>query len=683
MNIRTWISAHRRDIGIIAALLLVAAVPRLLDLGFFLTADEKTWIVRSYEFVRAAKDIRFNDMLQTTHPGVTTLWVSGIAITAKLFLAGIPFATSTMIYYVKAAQFPIALLNTLAIPAIYVCLLVLFRKSAHEFLSRHAKALAIFGALFIALDPFLIGYSRVIHVDALLGSFLTLAVLSTIIFARGQDRRWLFASAIFSALALLTKIPAIFIFPFFLTALIAFHIRHVFSRAFLVAQTRHVLLWGMGIVILILAIWPALLWVPNPGGNVNLIRRDVTTAATVPHNMEEDYSLKPLHYPLALLSRSSIVSLVGGIAALAALGILARTRKIPVEIALVAVYLAGFVLMMTLGAKKGDRYIVPAFFALDILAAFGIMWFASIVKKQNSHRIVISAALVSTLYLLATVVSYHPYALAYSNPLFPDNVSQELGWGEGLDKVAAWLNENHPDSVVASWYPEELDAFTSARVVHINAHRQNQIEFIILYKNMFGREPSHYANDFIDEYYKKEEPTYVVRVHGKEYAWVYAKPSYPNTIGDLNADMIVVQEVAVAHQGLAGFELLPATRAGNAKEGTLVVTVSKELAGEPLFTERVPVSELSDSGWHTIMLPEGVDIAKGDRIFITMRVAGSAAPYASVRYSKEPFRDTPIYISRTGILSEAEEKPGTLSVRMLYVGIDGKLATEYQTKLLR
>src|SRR3990167_9396247 len=64
----------------------------------------------------------------------------------------------------------------------------------------------------------------------------------------------------------------------------------------------------------------------------------------------------------------------------------------------------------------------------------------------------------------------------------------------------------------ASWYPEELDVYTNGPVAHINSHLQNQVRFVVLYRNMFGREPSHYANDFIDEYYKKMEPVFVVKV---------------------------------------------------------------------------------------------------------------------------------------------------------------------------
>lgn len=672
MKFPSFIS-QRIDAWIIILLLILGAYTRLTDLGTFLTVDEKTWIVRSYEFIRAFKDIRFNDMLQTTHPGVTTLWASGISITAKMVFSQIPFTSNALIAFVKAAQFPIALANTLVIPILYVILKRLF-----------SRPVATLSALFLVLNPLIIGYSRVIHVDALLGSFLTLAVLTVILYARDLERKWLLFCALFSALALLTKIPAIFIVPFLGCTLLLFHFRSFVQRAFITNRIRELTLWGLIICTIILISWPALLFVPNPTGNVLVIKRDVVVAATTPHNMVEEYSLKPLHYLAALLDRSTPVSLIGVCIALVGVCVSLYMRRDIREILAVLIYICGFIAMMTLGAKKGDRYILPVFFALDILAAWGIVWVCGLIKNvQIRSRALRTTFVALPVYLFVVVVSYHPYEVAYANPLFPNNLSEELGWGQGLDQVAKWLNDNYPNAGVASWYPEELGAFTSARVLHINAHQQNQVRFVVLYRNMFGREPSHYANDFIDEYYKKQEPVFVARIRGLEFAWVYEKPSYSNTVGDLVDQVVVVQEVEVLYEGLAGFDILPATRSGNAKTGKISIEVANSLTGPAFFTSEVDVSALKDTQWFTLRFPASSVPRKGDHLFMRIRGRGITAPYASIRYSSNIFRSTPFYISRTGSVADAEEKPGSLGVRMVYIGTDGKEAVEYQTKLLR
>ncbi len=663
--------AHRLDIMVCALLLFVALLPRILNLGTFLTTDEKTWMARSYDFVRAFHDLRFNDMLQTTHPGVTTLWVAGAAITTKMLTSHIPFEVSTLFHFVKASQFSIAALNTLIIPALYVLLRIVLKR----------RDIPLFAVLLLALDPFLIGYSRVVHVDALLGGFLTLAVLATIVYVRSLQRGWLIASAALAGLALLTKIPAVFIFPFIIVTLAIYYGKKSLQKSFLVGRVRDAIVWVLIVGLMIVIIWPALVWVPNPLGNALVVQRDVSIAASTPHDMNEEYTINPFHYPAALLTRSNPVTLIGG-----ALGVIAFVyamykKKSAKEMGLVIFYFVGFIAMMTFGAKKGDRYIIPSFFALDIIAAYGILWALSLIKRYRNVALVGTG--VSLLYLASVVVFYHPYEISYSNPFFPDNLSQELGWGEGLDQVAAWLNTNYPHATAASWYPGELQAFTTAQVLHINAHEQNQVQFIVLYRNMFGREPSHYANDFIDEYYKKREPVHVVYIAGKEFAWIYEKPSYAKTVGDMDNSLVIAQEVVADHENFAGFEFLPATRFGKAGTGTMIIDVARSLTGTPIFSQNIPLAMLKDKIWEPIGLPSNISVNKGDHLFIRMRVQGATDPYASIRYSSTVERSTPIYISRTGSIADATQKPGSLAIQLQYIGTDGKLATELETRLLR
>jgi hypothetical protein len=478
---------------------VIALLPRVIDLGIFLTADEKNWLSRSYEFIRAFKDWRFNDMLQTTHPGVTVLWTVGAAVTAKMIGSNIPFSIDNLRHFVAAAQWPVAGLNAIAIVAIYWLLQRLFNN----------RWLAGLATLFMALNPFLIGYARVAHVDALLGSLMFLAALATLLYVKEKRaERWLVGSGILTGLAILTKIPGIFLLPFFiLTAL-------VYRRW----RLRDLVLWGLIVGVVIVVLWPALLWVPDPQGNVLLVKRDVGQAALTPHHMADTYSVEAWHYPAALLTRTTPIVLVLSVGAVLILAWRARFREDRrVEWLLVA-YVLFFVLMMTLGAKKGDRYVLPVFFALDTLAAWvvvqiGIKW----------RRLAVGLGAASVIYLGGLAVYNHPYAIAYSSPWWPDNLSQELGWGEGLEQVGAWLSKNDPQAVVASWYPEELQAYTSARVAHLNTHEQPNIDYVVLYRNMFGRAPDHPANDFIDEYFKKREPVFVAKALGKEFAWVYLR----------------------------------------------------------------------------------------------------------------------------------------------------------------
>jgi 4-amino-4-deoxy-L-arabinose transferase-like glycosyltransferase len=667
-----FLKRHKIDAYLALGLFVVALLPRIIGLGTFLTADEKNWIGRSFEFVRAFHDLRFNDMLQTTHPGVTTLWVSGLAVVVKSMISHVQFADMNLIYFVKTTQFSIALLNSLAIPFIFIFLLLLLKN----------RFLSVLATLFIAFDPFIVGYSRVVHVDVLMGSFLTLAVLASMLYAKYLTRPWLIASAVLSVLAILTKVPAIFILPFIVVALAVYNPKKLFIWDFWKDRIRDASIWVLLGVVITLLIWPALLWVPNPAGNILVLNRDITEAAATPHDSNEDYNLDATHYPYALLDRSNPITLIGACIGVIGIIVLISRKKTPKELLLVCIYMAGFLVMMTLGAKKGDRYIIPSFFALDILAAFGVVWITSFTRTYRKQTLY-GVSGIAVLYIIVIIVSYHPYEIAYSNPFFRDNLSQELGWGEGLDQVAAWLNKNHPDAVVASWYPEELGAFTSATVLHINAHTQNPVQYIVLYQNMFGRAADYYSNDFIDEYYEKQTPVFVVKIHGKEYAWVYAKPSYASTVGDLNAQTVAIQEIVVDHDGLAGFQFLPATHFGKSDTGSFKIFVSTKDNASTLYETNSNVKDLKDTQWQQVLFPDTVSIKKGDHVFISIQGIGTSDPYPSIRYSKTDLRTTPIYISRTGSAADAKQKTGTMGMQMLYHGTDGKVATELEDKLLR
>ena len=683
---RHWWDLHKLDVLAVGFLLVLAGVPRLHGLGSFLTADEKNWIGRSYEFVRAFKDFRFNEMLQTTHPGVTTLWVVGVAVAATIGFKHIPFASQNLRHFVVPAQLPVALLNTLAVPAMYLLLRKLLPGRLMPFLA----------AALVALDPFIIGYSRVAHVDALLMSFLWLAALSMLCWANLlYDRRYLVIGSVFSGFAILTKVPAIYIVPFLGLILLLTRPDFIRHRSWLHHRGRDVAAWLLLIVVMVVFIWPALLFVPNPQGNVLTLKRDYVDAALIPHDMTENYSLNAWHYPAALLVRVNpgvqffvlvlcvilLWELVGsrvrpGLQLAALTGINRRT------IWLILLYIIFFILMMTLGAKKGDRYILPVWPALDTLAAVGVFAAVSSSKYQVvsklKYLLVPAVGAAVLLWLAITVYRYHPYEIAYSNPLFPDNLSQELGWGEGLDQVGAWLTANAPDAVVASWYPQELTAYTSARVIHINGHEQNQVQYVVLYHNMFGRSPDHYANDFIDEYFKKREPVFVAHVAGKEFAWVYEKKVFERVVGELVPVAHVRSEVKPQAIPLAGVEIMGATYSGRARQGIIKLSLTSQEDGAVIGEWVLPVQELKDTGWTRFLLPMPVDVA--DDLYVKISAQGTVAGAApTVRYSTRASNPSPVFVTHNG--SEAIVA-GNLAVRLIY-GRDGRLATDDDTKLLK
>ena len=101
-------------------------------------------------------------------------------------------------------RLPSALLEALSVPCAYLLLRRLV-----------APATALIAALLWATSPYLIAHSRLLHLDALLTTFVTFSVLCVLIGCQAERRyRWVVAAGVFAGLALLTKGPALIALPF-------------------------------------------------------------------------------------------------------------------------------------------------------------------------------------------------------------------------------------------------------------------------------------------------------------------------------------------------------------------------------------------------------------------------------------------------------------------------------------
>nr|NIO70897.1 phospholipid carrier-dependent glycosyltransferase [Anaerolineae bacterium] len=172
-------------------LFLLALVPRAFGLDVFVTADERRWIERSVQFFSALSVGDFADTFQTGHPGVTTKWTGTAGLLARYlsqarqpslaglwaFLEAVPVRPSVSVEYLPVMRFPTVLLTSACVVAVYFMVRRIF-----------GDRVALLSGVLLALDPFYLSHSRVIHHDALATTFMTLAVLSFLICA--WHSRW-------------------------------------------------------------------------------------------------------------------------------------------------------------------------------------------------------------------------------------------------------------------------------------------------------------------------------------------------------------------------------------------------------------------------------------------------------------------------------------------------------------
>jgi len=210
------------------------------------------------------------------------------------------------------------------------------------------------------------------------------------------------------------------------------------------------------------------------------------------------------------------------------------------------VYLAllGWVLLfglsVSIGAKKFDRYSLPIWPVLDILAAVGLAALASrllVWVRRGAGRLQMRAAtglgaLALAALLLGYDMTYQPYYLSYFNPLLGGGrVAQGLllvGWGEGMEHVGAWLSAR-PDrdrGFVLSWIPDTLQPFLprELRALDIRATTISLRNPAPNYAVVYARGAMREDTPELAVEVSRTPPLYQLRMNGLDYATVYQIP---------------------------------------------------------------------------------------------------------------------------------------------------------------
>ena len=467
---RHRVSATVRSRSLASLLLLLVLLaylaPRLYALDRLVTVDEGYWLGRSANFYEALVSGDLANTYQFAHPGVPTMWAGAIAYR----IAFPDYATEypRQINYVLDIHTTLRDLGrdplTLLVAGRMVKLLIQALCLALGFwLARpvFGTVTATVGTLMLAFDPFLIGHDRLLHVD---GMFATTAFVSLMALLRAKTRSpvgsapFLALSGVFAALAWLTRTPGVVLIVIVAAVALATGWHHWRERGSAMDGARVTarlgLIWGGVATTTTFVAWPAL-WV-SP---IEVAKRMASWSANAASDGHEftyffngtvGYGNPSVwYYPVSLIWRLTPLTLIGLAIVLA--GVLVRSRAVlPRSVIAPLLVLAGYVLVyvvgMSLGAKKFDRYVLPVYPALDVIAAVGIVGLARLVARRPTvPRRALAGAFVSAVVLgqLFSALSTAPYYLPYFNPLLGGVAGAErallLGWGEGMDQVAGFI----------------------------------------------------------------------------------------------------------------------------------------------------------------------------------------------------------------------------------------------------
>ena len=553
-----WHTGAGRVAKLSLPLLLVALslAVRLPALDRFVTPDELKWVCRSVNYYRGLQRGEFAQTLQTGHPGVITMWL-GVPFMpidpAEEWLDGCVNPSISDLIAASPRDFPASLaailfnarravvwVTSLAIGAAYLLLARLFDR---------ASALAI--GFLIVFDPFFLAHSRFLHLDAIITCLVYLSVLLMILALRRDSRAALIGSGVLAGLAALNKSPAMVVGPF---AVGTIAVLSLTRKRGVRRMARSIGIWTVSAVASYVLVWPAM-WV-RPCATFRTVLETALFYAGEPHtNSNFFWGLPrpdpgPAFYPIAILFRAPPWTLLGVAFSLPLFWQRERRRD---ALVLLATFMGLYVLFMTTGQKKFDRYVLPVFPILQTLAGVGIVagweWLVSAIRPRLARPLVAAVPVaIVTLLGVAMVLPHAPYYLTYYSPLVggpraaPDTML--VGWGEGLDEAARYLNENASSDAEASVRSlMDFSPFYRGVPVDDSDYDPATTDYVIVYVNEVQRWLS---PELLDRYYVPKEPLHIVRIKGIDYAWIYENDThqaivdYINRNGVSGSDAIVV-----------------------------------------------------------------------------------------------------------------------------------------------
>jgi 4-amino-4-deoxy-L-arabinose transferase-like glycosyltransferase len=560
---------------------LVLWIPRGFNLDEFVTADEPKWLARSGNFYYALINGDLANTFTREHPGVTTMWAGTLGFIWRYpaYASEAPglLTDSTQIEDVLRAN-GVEPIDVLEGGRVFVVMIVVITLLTAFWLAFRLVGgwPAVIGFIFIAFDPFHVGLTRVLHLDGLLSSFMLLSILGflnylDVIHKQKRNRsQWIYLciSGVAAGLSWLTKSPGLFLAPFILLLVMIYLLwtwyrQRKFFKQQIWEVAKALVIWvivaGAIFVLLFPAMWVTPLHVLEriiaeatssaSGGHTTTVffnGRLISGDPAIPYFPEKykGYTYYPLSYlghrfyPLVYLWRTTPVIIIG--LAVLTIGLIAwrgkpQVRRMVWFTAFLALFSFLFLVFMDQGAKKFDRYLLPSFLPLDMLAGVGLVVVVRRVgeKINKSMLKILVLSLAGFLILLQILSAFitFPYYLSYYNPLMgggekaPDVMM--VGWGEGLDQAARQLNSKSGsnDLKVISYYPDGcFSYFFNGETIHAAPEwdetklRLASVEYVVIYIHQWQRQLP--FSEMLD-YFRELKPVEVITINGIEYAQIY------------------------------------------------------------------------------------------------------------------------------------------------------------------
>lgn len=538
-------------------LALLFILPRLYQLSQYVTADENLWLRRSANFYFALAQGDLAHTFQRPHPGVMTTWAgSGGFLLAYPQYRGTGAGNLELdgeFHRLLAAkqQQPLTILVAGRSLVVLSCALVML---GAFFLLRQVfdTPLALLAYLLITFDPFYFSLSRLLHLDGLLTSFIFLSLSALLYYLlAGKKTTALLLSGAAAGFACLSKSPGMFLIPFTVLLVTLDHFRDRGNGTAInwSSWLRSILIWGLAGGMVFTLFWPAM-WL-DPIGTVKAIFSLAATYAEEGHlhlfyGQVGRVTFPWWYYPITFLWRTTPVIILGLLAMIP--GIVCQWRdldqpRIRGAIVVLLLYIVLFTAFMQIGEKRFDRYALPIYPPLILLAALGWDSIYRVAAGKftciSKHIIYYSMLALVVAAQAAFLFSTSPYFISYYNPWMGGTSAaaqvMTIGWGEGLDQAARYLNSK-PDSnkIKAfstlssgpfSYYfnGDNLSMVSENGWGAENAERLAQADYVLIYVSQWQRQ----LHQPLLQVLAGTTPEFVVTINGVDYVQVYNRDDIP------------------------------------------------------------------------------------------------------------------------------------------------------------
>lgn len=398
---------------------MAMAVFKLNNFFTFPSLDEMLWHYRADIFWDKMFNFDFSGLIQSAQPGITVSWFTGFMV--KMFNFDFSDITRRIaekealglnfnkvmnvndqvvyeIYQPISFAFNVPLFLLLAI--FFILFYYLLKKLGFN------KIIASFSLLFLTTNIFLSYWTT--PSDKMLNIFMTLSFLTFLVYLSGRNKKkYLFVSAIFGAWAVLSKLTALFILPFFVLTSIFYlwplnkeKIKFIFKDCFY---------WGLIFICICIIFLPTI--ITNPSEIYDLF---FNTGVVESNYNAHSYFSRLADYAKSLIFTASInPEMPLFFIAYFIISLKKKYKSVFISlpqkyIKIIISFIALFIIMITLTSSNYDiRFMTPAFVMMNVISAIGFYGTMEIIKNKFklSNQIYFTAIMILIISQFFSIIS--------------------------------------------------------------------------------------------------------------------------------------------------------------------------------------------------------------------------------------------------------------------------------------